>query len=87
MDFKQKTIQLFGVIYKDILDELMKMNNEAVEYLSFVSNIAIALEIYEEVLEELKRNMTADEIEKFLKFEEILSEAFAQKEKEENEQN
>ena len=86
-DFKSNTIKLFGIVYKEILGELVKMNDEAIGYLSFLSNLALSMGIYEEVLEELKRNMTQEEIENFLKFEAILSEAISEKEKIDNAKN
>ena len=87
MDFRSDTIKLFGIVYKDILVELMEFNEEAISYLSFISNLSLSLNIYQEVLEELKSSMTEEEKEKFLLFENFLSEAMMKKEMSKDEQN
>ena len=85
MDFKEKSVNLYTLILKDLVMETSRLNPEAVRYLSFTSGLIDELGIYDEVLENLIKNMTPEEIEAFKKFEQDLEGWLEGKEVDKNE--
>lgn len=70
MDFKEKSIELYALILKDLVSAMAQLNPEAIKYVSFTGGLIEELGIYDEVLQRLTTKMNEEEIKQFVKFEE-----------------